>query len=63
MLLHRAQQADPIPRLEAHADGKALAIVLDRAWLDARPLLAADLEGEPADSMRLDIALSIQARD
>ncbi|HET8819257.1 MAG TPA: Ppx/GppA phosphatase family protein [Xanthomonadaceae bacterium] len=63
MLLHRAQQAGPIPRLEAHADGSQLTIVLDRAWLDARPLLAADLEGEPADSAPLGIRLSIQARD
>ena len=58
VLLHRAHEADPIPRLDARADGERLAITLDRAWLESRPLLAADLEGEPADSAQLGITLS-----
>ncbi|TWI03433.1 exopolyphosphatase/guanosine-5'-triphosphate,3'-diphosphate pyrophosphatase [Luteimonas cucumeris] len=44
--LHRAHEADPIPRLELTADGERLDLVLSRSWIDARPLLRADLIGE-----------------
>ena len=44
--LHRAHEADPIPRLELNANGDRLDLVLSRAWIDARPLLRADLIGE-----------------
>lgn len=44
--LHRAHEADPIPKLELNADGDRLDLVLSRAWIDARPLLRADLLGE-----------------
>ncbi len=44
--LHRAHEADPIPKLELNADEDRLDLVLSRAWIDARPLLRADLLGE-----------------
>ena len=61
VLLHRAHEADPIPRLDAVADGDDLQVTLDRGWLAARPLLAADLEGEPADAASLGIRLVLDA--
>lgn len=63
VLLHRAHEGDAIPRLDADADGDALRIRLGRAWLEARPLLAADLAGEPADSAGLGVRLAIEASD
>lgn len=60
VLLHRAHEADPIPQLDARADGNSLVLILPRRWLDARPLLQADLEGEPADNRALGIELSLQ---
>ena len=48
VLLHRAHEADPIPRLDAHADGRVLTLTLAKRWLEARPLLKADLAAEPA---------------
>ena len=63
VLLHRAHEPDAIPRLDARADGESLRLAVDRRWLEARPLLAADLEGEPADSAGLGIALAIVAHD
>ena len=61
VLLHRAHEADAIPRLDARADADALRVSLDRDWLAARPLLAADLEGEPGDGKGLGIALAIES--
>jgi exopolyphosphatase/guanosine-5'-triphosphate,3'-diphosphate pyrophosphatase len=63
VLLHRAHEADAIPRLDARAGGDQLRVAVDRAWLDARPLLAADLAGEPADSTNLGVSVSIEPRD
>jgi exopolyphosphatase/guanosine-5'-triphosphate,3'-diphosphate pyrophosphatase len=60
-LLHRAHETDPIPRLVAGAEGDRLSVSLDRAWLEARPLLATDLEGEPEDVARLGVELVVDA--
>ena len=46
VLLHRAHEDDPIPTLELSVDGNALSLVLDKTFIDARPLLRADLVGE-----------------
>ena len=46
VLLHRAHESDPIPTLELAADGNQLSLILDQAYIDARPLLRADLAGE-----------------
>ncbi|MCW4453579.1 exopolyphosphatase [Flavobacterium sp. MXW15] len=46
VLLHRAHEPDPIPTLELTVDGNRLSLVLSQAFIDARPLLRADLIGE-----------------
>ena len=56
VLLHRAHEAAPIPRLELTADGDELRLVVDRRWIEARPLLKSDLVGEPEDMQGLGIA-------
>ncbi len=58
-LLHRARDADEIPRLDAEVEGSRLSLRMDRRWLEMRPLLRADLEGEPADIAALGIQLEI----
>ena len=55
VLLHRAHEAAPIPRLELTADGDELRLVVDRRWIEARPLLKSDLVGEPEDMQGLGI--------
>ncbi|MCD9098777.1 exopolyphosphatase [Luteimonas fraxinea] len=61
VLLHRSHEADEIPRLQATADGPLLRLSLPRQWLDARPLLRTDLEGEPDDMAALGITLALTA--
>lgn len=61
VLLHRAHEADPIPQLDAHADGNTLTLTVSKRWLDSRPLVRADLEGEPQDAAGLGIALKLLA--
>lgn len=61
VLLHRAHEADPIPQLDAHADGNTLTLTVSKRWLDSRPLVRADLEGEPQDAVGLGIALKLLA--
>ena len=46
VLLHRAHDSDQIPRLEVSASGNRMELVLDRGWIDSRPLLRADLLAE-----------------
>jgi len=58
-LLHRARDTDEIPRLDLHVDGPRMSLRLARRWLDARPLLRADLEGEQADIAQLGIRFEI----
>ena len=59
--VHRAHEADPIPQLDAKADGNTLTLCVSRRWLDARPLVRADLEGEPDDIAGLGIILKLEA--
>lgn len=59
VLLHRSHEADPIPLLRLQADGERLRLALDRGWLQARPLLRADLAGEPEDMLGLGVQLEI----
>ena len=59
-LLHRSREAVEIPGLEAVASDRGLVVRIPRRWLDARPLLRADLEGEPADIAALGITLDFQ---
>jgi exopolyphosphatase/guanosine-5'-triphosphate,3'-diphosphate pyrophosphatase len=60
VLIHRAHEADPIPRLGARAEDDRLTITLDREWLAARPLLQTDLEGEPEGIAALGIRFAVQ---
>lgn len=59
VLLHRAHEVQEAPRVIASAADVALAIGLPQRWLDARPLLRADLEGEPEDMASLGITLAL----
>ena len=59
VLIHRAHEIDPIPQLDAHADGDQLTLTLAHRWFDARPLLKADLESEPDSIAPLGIRLRI----
>jgi exopolyphosphatase/guanosine-5'-triphosphate,3'-diphosphate pyrophosphatase len=56
VLLHRAHEADPIPRLELTADGDELRLVVQRDWIESRPLLKSDLIGEPEDMQGLGVS-------
>ena len=55
VLLHRAHDGDPIPRLELTASGDDLHLIVDRKWIESRPLLKSDLVGEPEDMLGLGI--------
>jgi len=57
VLLHRAHESDPIPKLKATATFDSLHLVIGKKWIDARPLLRADLLGEPTDMAGLGVAL------
>ncbi|HEY4555282.1 MAG TPA: Ppx/GppA phosphatase family protein [Lysobacter sp.] len=61
VVLHRAHEVDPVPHLEAHADGRRLTMRLAGRWLDARPLLRADLDCEPPIAAGLGIELRIES--
>ncbi len=59
VLLHRSHDTEALPVLQLHADAERLSLSLDRDWLQARPLLRADLAGEPDDMSGLGIQLRI----
>jgi exopolyphosphatase/guanosine-5'-triphosphate,3'-diphosphate pyrophosphatase len=61
VLLHRAHEAQDIPELKARAGAGKLSIRLPKRWLESRPLLSADLEGEPQDIAAVGIELDIRA--
>ena len=55
VLLHRSRGSDVPPGLRLRAEGERLTLQMDKRWLQARPLLRADLEGEPEDMLGLGI--------
>lgn len=57
VLLHRSQESGRLPELTATASGDDLHLTLPKQWLDNRPLLRADLLGEPEDMAGLGIKL------
>jgi exopolyphosphatase/guanosine-5'-triphosphate,3'-diphosphate pyrophosphatase len=59
VLLHRSHDTEPMPAPKVRAEGDGLALALDRRWLEARPLLRADLEGEPEDMLGLGVQLRL----
>ena len=58
-LLHRSRDSEEIPRLDLLVDGPRMVLGLDRRWLHNRPLLRADLEGEPPQIAALGVQLEI----
>jgi len=46
VLLNRAHEDTPVPALELSADDSRMSLILPQAYIDARPLLRADLIGE-----------------
>lgn len=59
VVFHHAGEDVPMPEPELAARGDVLRLRMDRAWLDAHPLLRADLEGEPEDIRGLDLELRL----
>jgi exopolyphosphatase/guanosine-5'-triphosphate,3'-diphosphate pyrophosphatase len=59
VLLHRARVDEAPPGLQLQADGEKLTLRMDKRWLQARPLLRADLEGEPEDMLGLGLNLKL----
>ena len=56
VLLHRSHEAETIPTLELAAEAGQLRLVVSKRWIDARPLLRADLLSEPEDMAGLGMA-------
>lgn len=61
VLLHRGHGGEPIPQLAARARDEALVLTLSSRWYEGRPLLKADLAGEPAYQQALGVTLSVDA--
>ena len=61
VLLHRSHDDEPIPRLDVQVRGNQLSLQLSKRWLEARPLLAADLAGEPASIAGLGVEVAALA--
>ena len=61
VLLHRAHETDEMPVLRLRAEGERLQLALGERWLRARPLLRADLDGEPDDMLGLGVTLKLSA--
>ena len=59
VLLHRSHQSLEIPGLHLQADADRLLLTLEPRWLQDKPLLRADLEGEPEDMQDLGIRLKL----
>ncbi|WP_411834526.1 exopolyphosphatase [Pseudoxanthomonas mexicana] len=57
VLMHRAHDGGIIPHLDLSADDARLTLVLDRSWIETRPLLRADLLAEPEDMQGLGVIL------
>lgn len=55
VLLHRSHESDPPPKLELHAEGNTLSLLLSKPWIEARPLLRSDLAGDIDDMAGLGI--------
>jgi len=55
VLLHRAHDGDEIPRLDLSVGASRLQLVLERRWIEGRPLLRADLLAEKEDMPGLGI--------
>ena len=61
VLLHRSHDNQAMPEPLLRTEGERLTLALDKRWLQARPLLRADLEGEPEDMLGLGLTLQLAA--
>lgn len=61
VLLNRSHEEMPLPELGLVADGNTLVLDVPSRWLDARPLLCADLGGEREDLAGLGIDFRLLA--
>lgn len=59
VLLHRSHDNERMPMPALRAEGGTLSLTLDKRWLQARPLLRADFEGEPEDMLGLGVQLRL----
>ena len=59
VLLHRSRGGEVPSGLRLLAEGEQLTLQLERRWLQARPLLRADLESEPEDMLGLGLQLHL----
>ena len=59
VVFHHSGEDQPMPQPKLAASGNTLRLRLDGKWLDAHPLLRADLEGEPDDIRGLGIELQL----
>jgi len=62
VLLHRSHDAHAIPRLQLQVQRNTLVLELARRWLDERPLLLTDLQGELDDIQGLGLKLALSVR-
>ena len=60
VLLHRSHDNQAMPEPLLRTEGERLTLALDKRWLQARPLLRADLEGEPEDMLGLGVQLRLE---
>jgi exopolyphosphatase/guanosine-5'-triphosphate,3'-diphosphate pyrophosphatase len=63
VLFYRSRADTQLPALEAHCDGRAFALRLDPAWVQASPLTAAALKEEAREWKKLGVALDVHALD
>jgi exopolyphosphatase/guanosine-5'-triphosphate,3'-diphosphate pyrophosphatase len=61
VLLHRSHENGEIPRLDLKAEANQLTLTVSKRWLEARPLVKADLYGETEDIAGLGMQLEIIA--
>src|SRR5690606_14311144 len=62
VVVHRGHERPDVPGLGAVARGDAIELQLPARYLDERPLLQADLAGEPAETAALGIRLQVASR-
>lgn len=61
VLLHRSHEEEALPELSLIADGNTLVLGIPKRWLGGRPLLQADLAGEPENFAALGIGFRLEA--
>ena len=62
-LLHRSRSDDPLPQIEASANGRGFQLTFEAGWLDEAPLTAAALAEEQLQWEALGLALKVKERN